>query len=98
MLPQMSPRYLINFDLSKIKKIYTDFLIVGSGIAGLYTSLKLCDKGEVILLTKDSLKESNTEYAQGGIAVALGDKDSPQLHMEDREPSLIKLKVNTKLL
>jgi len=41
MLPQMSPRYLINFDLSKIKKVYTDFLIVGSGIAGLYTSLKL---------------------------------------------------------
>lgn len=83
MLPQMSPRYLINFDLSEIKKIYTDFLIVGSGIAGLYTSLKLCNRGGVVLLTKDNLKESNTEYAQGGIAVALGDKDSPQLHMED---------------
>lgn len=79
----MFPSYLINFDLSKIKKIYTDFLIVGSGIAGLYTSLKICDKGEVILLTKSKLKESNTEYAQGGIAVALGDKDSPRLHMED---------------
>ena len=79
----MLPRYLINFDLSKIKKIYTDFLIVGSGIAGLYTSLKICDKGEVVLLTKSKLKESNTEYAQGGIAVALGDKDSPHLHMED---------------
>ncbi|GAI99349.1 unnamed protein product, partial [marine sediment metagenome] len=83
MLPQMSPRYLINFDLSEIKKIYTDFLIVGSGIAGLYTSLKLCNRGGIVLLTKDNLKESNTEYAQGGIAVALGDKDSPQLHMED---------------
>ena len=79
----MFPNYLINFDLSKIKKIYTDFLIVGSGIAGLYTSLKLCNKGEVVLLTKSKLKESSTEYAQGGIAVALGDKDSPQLHMED---------------
>ncbi|GAI66717.1 unnamed protein product [marine sediment metagenome] len=79
----MFPRYLINFDLTKIKKIYTDFLIVGSGIAGLYTSLKLCDKGEIILLTKGSLKESSTEHAQGGIAVALGDKDSPRLHMED---------------
>lgn len=83
MLPQMFPRYLINFDLSKIKKIYTDFLIVGSGIAGLYTSLKIYDKGEVTLLTKSKLKESSTEYAQGGIAVALGDKDSPHLHMED---------------
>ncbi len=79
----MFPRYLINFNLSKIKKIHTDFLIVGSGIAGLYTSLKLCNKGEVILLTKSKLKESSTEYAQGGIAVALGDKDSPHLHMED---------------
>ncbi|MBU4510629.1 L-aspartate oxidase [bacterium] len=79
----MLPRYLVNFDLSKIKKIYTDFLIVGSGIAGLYTSLKIHDKGKVILLTKGSLKESSTEHAQGGIAVALGDKDSPYLHMED---------------
>jgi L-aspartate oxidase len=79
----MFPRYLINYDLSQIKKIYTDYLIVGSGIAGLYTSLKICDKGKVVLLTKSKLKESNTEYAQGGIAVALGDKDSPHLHMED---------------
>ena len=79
----MFPRYLINFDLTKLKIIYTDFLIVGSGIAGLYTSLKIYDKGEVILLTKGSLKESSTEHAQGGIAVALGDKDSPHLHMED---------------
>ena len=79
----MLPRYLINFDLFRIKKIYTNFLIVGSGIAGLYTSLKLYNKGEVTLLTKSKLKESSTEYAQGGIAVALGDKDSPHLHMED---------------
>jgi L-aspartate oxidase len=83
MLPQISPRYLINFDLSKIKKVYTDFLIVGSGIAGLYTSLKLSPLGEVTIITKNKLTESNTEYAQGGIAVALGDKDSPHLHMED---------------
>jgi len=79
----MFPRYLINFDLSRIRKIYTDFLIVGSGIAGLYTSLKLSPLGEVTILTKNKLTESNTEYAQGGIAVALGDKDSPRLHMED---------------
>ena len=83
MLPQISSHYLINFDLSKIKKIYTDFLIVGSVIAGLYTPLKLCDKGEVILLTKSKLKEDSTEYVQGGIAVALGNNDSSRLHMED---------------
>lgn len=79
----MPPRYLINFNLSKIKKVYSDFLIVGSGIAGLYTSLKICDKGEVIILTKSKLKEGSTEHAQGGIAVALGNDDSPRLHMED---------------
>ncbi|HBY57862.1 MAG TPA: L-aspartate oxidase [Candidatus Atribacteria bacterium] len=79
----MLPRYLINFDLFRIEKVYTEFLVVGSGIAGLYTSLKLCDRGEVTLLTKSKLKESSTEYAQGGIAVALGDEDSPRLHMED---------------
>jgi L-aspartate oxidase len=83
MSPQMLPRYLVNFDLSNLKKVYTDFLVVGSGIAGLYTSLKICDKGEVILLTKSNLKEGSTEYAQGGIAVALGNEDSPRLHMED---------------
>jgi len=59
----MFPRYLVNFDLSTIKKIYTDFLIVGSGIAGLYTSLKLCNKGEVTLLTKSKLKESSTDFS-----------------------------------
>ena len=79
----MLPRYLLNFDLSHLKKVYTDFLVVGSGIAGLYTALKLLSLGEVTILTKNKLTESNTEYAQGGIAVALGDKDSPSLHMED---------------
>jgi len=83
MLPHQLPRYLINFNLLSLEKIYTDFLIIGSGIAGLYTSLKLSAEGETILLTKNRLKESNTEYAQGGIAVALGDDDSPRLHMED---------------
>ncbi len=79
----MTPRYLINFDLSSLERKYSDFLVVGSGIAGLYTSLKLLDKGIVTILTKNKLKESSTEYAQGGIAVALGNEDSPRLHMED---------------
>jgi len=79
----MKPRYLINFNLSSLEIEYTDFLVVGSGIAGLYTSLKLLNQGKVTILTKNRLKESSTEYAQGGIAVALGDEDSPRLHMED---------------
>ena len=59
------------------------FLIVGSGIAGLYTALKLAELGQVVLLTKDRLEESNTSYAQGGIAAAIDPSDSPELHFED---------------
>ena len=60
-----------------------DFLIVGSGVAGLFAALHLAGRGSVALLTKDSLTESNTEYAQGGIAVALGRDDRPEDHAHD---------------
>jgi L-aspartate oxidase len=59
------------------------FLIIGSGIAGLYTALKLAPMGDVTLLTKDRLEESNTAYAQGGIAAAIDPHDSPELHYND---------------
>lgn len=61
----------------------TDFVVVGSGIAGLWTALHLSRQGRVALLTKSELQESSTRYAQGGIAVALGVKDSPELHLAD---------------
>lgn len=79
----MGTRYLTNFDLAKIPQVYCDVLVVGTGIAGLYTALKVREVGRVIVLTKRKLEESNTEYAQGGIAAAMGTKDSPRLHMED---------------
>ena len=46
------------------------FLVIGSGIAGLYAALELSKLGPVILITKSNLSESNTTYAQGGIAAA----------------------------
>ncbi|NLW55282.1 MAG: L-aspartate oxidase [Firmicutes bacterium] len=61
----------------------TPFLIIGSGIAGLYTALKLSELDEVTLLTKETLAESNTSYAQGGIAAAVSPADSPELHFQD---------------
>ena len=59
------------------------FLIVGSGIAGLWTALHLSPRGPVTVLTKSQLRETNTQYAQGGIAVALPSADSPELHRAD---------------
>lgn len=66
---------------TEIKK--TDFLIIGSGIAGLYTALKLSTIGKVIILTKEQLEDSNTQFAQGGIAAVLDKGDSWELHMKD---------------
>ena len=62
-----------------------DYIIVGSGIAGLYTSLLAREVGSVLLITKGSLEECNTRYAQGGIAAAIGPGDSPDLHRQDTE-------------
>ncbi|TYB32060.1 MAG: FAD-dependent oxidoreductase, partial [Candidatus Mcinerneyibacterium aminivorans] len=65
-------------------QIKTDFLVIGSGIAGQLTSLELAKKGKVILISKDKIKEANTFYAQGGIAAVM-DKanDSFEKHIED---------------
>jgi L-aspartate oxidase len=61
----------------------TDFLIIGSGIAGLRAAIGLADAGRVTILTKAEPTESNTGYAQGGIAAAIGHDDSPALHAAD---------------
>jgi L-aspartate oxidase len=60
-----------------------DFLIVGGGIAGLRAAIALAPAGRVLILTKADARESNTGYAQGGIAAALGPGDSPALHAKD---------------
>ncbi len=60
-----------------------DVVIVGGGIAGLSVALRLPEHMRVALFTKGQLGESNTRYAQGGLTVALGADDSPELHMQD---------------
>jgi L-aspartate oxidase len=60
-----------------------DFLVIGSGIAGLRAALSLAETGDVVMLTKADPRESNTGYAQGGIAAAIGPDDSPELHFSD---------------
>jgi L-aspartate oxidase len=63
--------------------IKTDFLVLGSGIAGLSFALKVCEQGSVAVVTKKEKIESSTNYAQGGIATVLGVDDSFDLHIAD---------------
>jgi len=67
----------------KVKANYSDYIVVGSGIAGLYIALLAVERGSVLILTKGSIDDCNTKYAQGGIAVAMGREDSPELHFKD---------------
>lgn len=62
----------------------TDFIVIGSGVAGLRASIELASGGaNVTVLTKDKASESNTEYAQGGVAVVLSEDDNAELHEGD---------------
>ena len=60
-----------------------DFVILGGGIAGMRAAIELARGGRVLVLTKDDLYESSTEYAQGGIAAALSEDDEVTLHLHD---------------
>lgn len=79
----MIPRYLVNFDLNELPVLETDVIVIGSGIAGLYTAIRAAEEHHVTMITKRSLLESNTRYAQGGIAAVFSEEDSPQSHLED---------------
>jgi L-aspartate oxidase len=60
-----------------------DYIVVGSGIGGLYTALLAREEGTVLVITKGSIDDCNTRHAQGGIAAAIGKNDSPELHIQD---------------
>jgi L-aspartate oxidase len=60
-----------------------DFLVMGAGVAGLRAAVELAQHGDVLVVTKESLSESNTHYAQGGIAVAMEGDEDVALHLED---------------
>ncbi|HZG75247.1 MAG TPA: L-aspartate oxidase, partial [Paenibacillus sp.] len=80
----MIPRSLIDIDIAALPRVETDVIVIGSGIAGLYTALKAADAGQrVMMIAKKSLLESNTRYAQGGIAAVISDEDSPLYHRQD---------------
>ncbi|MFC5406844.1 L-aspartate oxidase [Cohnella soli] len=79
----MIPRYVVDFDLDKLPRIDTDVIVIGAGIAGLYTALKASETKRVLMITKKSLFDSNTRYAQGGIAAVISDEDSPDFLAQD---------------
>lgn len=64
-------------------EIKSDFLVIGSGIAGLSFALKVCKYGSVTIITKRDCEESSTKYAQGGIASVMSEDDSYELHIRD---------------
>ena len=68
---------------SDIREIHSDFLIIGSGLAGLYAALYASGFGSVTLLTKSTVEESNSYWAQGGIAAVVDPEDSTWFHIED---------------
>jgi L-aspartate oxidase len=67
--------------MSKVSGI--DFVVMGAGVAGLRAAVELARHGDVLVVTKESLNESNTHYAQGGIAVAMEGEEDVSLHLED---------------
>ncbi|MFL6352117.1 MAG: L-aspartate oxidase [Bryobacteraceae bacterium] len=77
-------RPVVPWDISApIERIRTDFVVVGAGVAGLRAAIDLAPAGRVLVVAKDSLRESSSEYAQGGIAAALSDDDEVELHEQD---------------
>jgi L-aspartate oxidase len=60
-----------------------DFLVMGAGVAGLRAAIELARYSDVLVVTKESLSESNTHYAQGGSAVAMEGEEDVALHLED---------------
>ncbi|CAA7599921.1 L-aspartate oxidase [Acididesulfobacillus acetoxydans] len=76
-------RYLLAWAAESPEVFQTEVLVLGSGIAGLYTAIKASDSFRVTVVTKKKIEDSNTEHAQGGIAAAMDDEDSPAFHYED---------------
>lgn len=76
-------RYLIPFRGSLLPQIFTDTLVIGGGVAGLRAAIAAAAHGEVVVLCKEELAESNTAWAQGGVAGVVGVGDTIESHVAD---------------
>jgi L-aspartate oxidase len=77
------PRYLVQFNPKQTPHFFTDILIIGAGIAGLRAALAVPRSCDVLVVTKDKIQQSNSSYAQGGIAGVLSPEDRFENHIED---------------
>ncbi|MHC5012648.1 MAG: FAD-dependent oxidoreductase, partial [Planctomycetota bacterium] len=84
-MSDVGPRYLLPFDTFGLPQHLTDVLVAGTGVAGYSAALASARLGQrVLVLSKEDPKESNTAYAQGGVAAVLrGGSDSPERHALD---------------
>ena len=76
-------RYLIPFRTALLPHIFTDVLVIGAGVAGHRAAIAASEHGDVIIAAKGQLKDSNTYYAQGGVAAVMDTRDSFESHVED---------------
>ena len=63
-------RYLVSFDAPQVPQVFTDVLVIGSGVAGLRAALAAAEEADVLVIAKGRLDDSNTAQAQGGIELA----------------------------
>lgn len=82
-MPDITPRYLVPFHPKRLPHFFTDVLIIGGGLAGLRAAIAVDRAQSVLLVTKDSLIQSSSNYAQGGIAGVLGPLDRFEDHVHD---------------
>ena len=78
-------RYLIPFRAAQLPQQTADVLVIGGGVAGLRAAIAASETADVMPVTKDSVEQSNTWYAQGGIAAVLQPSDSYEMHVSDTE-------------
>ena len=79
----MTRQYIVQFDSAELPRIDTDFLVIGTGNAGLNAAMEASQHGDVLLITKEAIKEGNHPAAKGGITTIMSDDITPASHIED---------------
>lgn len=82
-MSNITPRYLVPFHPKQIPHLFTDVLVIGGGLAGLRAAIEVDPQLSVLVVTKDALRQSNSNYAQGGIAGVLTPEDRFEDHVHD---------------